>query len=322
MAKVAVYAICKNEANHAKRFMGSMSEADGVYILDTGSQDESPRILRDLGAVVNEAVISPWRFDTARNMALAMVPLDADICVCCDLDEVFTPGWRSVLEQAWTEDTTRAAYPFYYDGQGSFFYRDLIHSRKGYIWAWPIHEALLPLSDERRICCDAVRLYHRPDPAKSRAQYLPILEQAVRAAPEDARMLYYLGREYLYRGQYAKAAEVLTRHIEREPWDVQRSAALRDLARCHLACGHTDAAEAVLRQSIEACPSMREGYIELASLYLRDHRTQAAEKLLEQALAIRTPHPIYFNEGFAWDGAAERLLDQCRRSQPDVLEKP
>lgn len=312
MAKIAVYAICKNEAAHAVRFMTSMGEADGVYVLDTGSQDESPRILRDLGACVKQTEISPWRFDTARNMALAMVPLDYDICVCCDLDEFFAPGWRAALEQAWNPDTTRAAYPFYYDQVGSFFYRDLIHSRKGYVWMWPIHEALMPLIDEHRVCCADICLYHRPDPAKSRTQYLPMLEEAVRTSPNDTRMLYYLGREYLYRGQHAKAAEVLTRHIAAETWDAQKAAALRDLAHCHLASNDLSAAETALMQSIHVCPSMREGYIELAFLYLQNSRTREAAILLEQALAITSPHPVYFNEGFAWDGTAERLLGQCR----------
>ena len=36
--KVYVYAICKNESKFALRWMKSMSEADGVYVLDTGSE--------------------------------------------------------------------------------------------------------------------------------------------------------------------------------------------------------------------------------------------------------------------------------------------
>ena len=35
--KIAVYAICKNEESFARRWMESMSEADEVFVLDTGS---------------------------------------------------------------------------------------------------------------------------------------------------------------------------------------------------------------------------------------------------------------------------------------------
>ena len=37
--KVCVYAICKNEEQFARRWMESMSEADLVVVLDTGSTD-------------------------------------------------------------------------------------------------------------------------------------------------------------------------------------------------------------------------------------------------------------------------------------------
>ncbi len=314
MAKIAVYAICKNEQKHAARFMASMCEADGVYVLDTGSQDQSPRILRDLGAVVEEVVIDPWRFDTARNMALAMVPLDYDICVCCDLDEVFVSGWRQTLENAWQADTTRLAYPFYYDNQGSFFYRSLIHSRRGYVWRWPIHETLAALGPERVVTCDALQLFHLPDPEKSRAAYLPMLEQAVRDHPMDVRMLRYLGREYFYRSRYTEALAVLDRHAALEPWDAQQAASLREMARCHLALGDYTKAEEALQHSIKACPGMREGYVELACLCLYNGRPKEALTYARAALAITTPHPTYFNEGFAWGPLPEEIVRQAAQS--------
>ena len=78
-----------------------MQEADQVVVLDTGSTDETPALLRRRGALVYEETISPWRFDTARNRSLELVDEDADLCVCTDLDEPFRPGWRSALEQVW-----------------------------------------------------------------------------------------------------------------------------------------------------------------------------------------------------------------------------
>ena len=75
--KIVVYAICKNEAGYAERWMASMAEADGVYVLDTGSTDGTAERLRALGAVVVEERVEPWRFDTARNRSLELVPGDA-----------------------------------------------------------------------------------------------------------------------------------------------------------------------------------------------------------------------------------------------------
>ena len=135
--KVIIYAICKNEAQFAERFMRSCAGADGVYVLDTGSTDGTPERLRALGAIVRERTIEPWRFDVARNASLDMLPLDADICICLDLDEVLCPGWREALEAAWTPGTTRARYTYVWShtrdgGDGVVFFADKIHSRHGY----------------------------------------------------------------------------------------------------------------------------------------------------------------------------------------------
>ena len=57
--KIVVYAICKNEAQFAKRWMDSMSEADQVVVLDTGSSDGTAERLRSRGAEVTVEEISP-----------------------------------------------------------------------------------------------------------------------------------------------------------------------------------------------------------------------------------------------------------------------
>ena len=46
--RILVYAICKNESAFVRRWMASMSEADGVYVLDTGSTDDSAALLTEL----------------------------------------------------------------------------------------------------------------------------------------------------------------------------------------------------------------------------------------------------------------------------------
>ena len=110
--KVCVYAICKNEEKFAARWVSSMKEADYIVVLDTGSEDNTVEILRNLGVRVEERIISPWRFDNARNASMELIPDDADICVCTDLDEVFESGWREKLENAWSDGVTQARYRY------------------------------------------------------------------------------------------------------------------------------------------------------------------------------------------------------------------
>ena len=97
--KIIVYAICKNESKFVSRWVNSMKEADEIYVLDTGSVDDTKEKLEELGVKVTQTILDPFRFDTARNLALDLVPLDADLCISTDLDEVFESGWRKKLEE-------------------------------------------------------------------------------------------------------------------------------------------------------------------------------------------------------------------------------
>ena len=101
--KISVYAIAKNESKFADRWADSMSEADEIVVLDTGSSDDTVEKLTKHGVKVTSKSICPWRFDVARNESMKLVSADSDVLVCTDLDEVFVSGWRAKLEHAWSE---------------------------------------------------------------------------------------------------------------------------------------------------------------------------------------------------------------------------
>ena len=151
--KVCVYAICKDEEKFVERWVNSMKEADEIYVLDTGSTDNTVKELRKRNVNVEVKKIEPWRFDVARNKSLELVPLDTDICVCTDLDEVFEKGWRNKLENAWNIKTTRARYNYNwsFDENGKpavNFYIEKIHDRNNYKWTHPVHEVLTYIGNE------------------------------------------------------------------------------------------------------------------------------------------------------------------------------
>ena len=245
-----------------------MAEADGVYVLDTGSTDGTAERLRALGAVVVEERVEPWRFDTARNRSLELVPEDADICVCTDLDEVFHPGWRAALEAAWTDGTTQAVYRYTWnfnaDGsEGTVFWIEKIHARRGYRWTHPVHEVLERQEGwgpGRKCTAEGVQLDHHADPAKSRGQYLPLLELSVAEAPEDDRNTHYLGREYLFYGRWDDCIRTLERHLSLPTavWADERCASMRFLARAWRQKGRPKQARRWLWRAIGEAPHLRE----------------------------------------------------------------
>lgn len=313
--KICVYAIAKNESKFVNRWVNSMKEADEIYVLDTGSTDNTIAKLKELGVKVTQKEIKPWRFDTARNESLKLVPEDADICVCTDLDEVFQKGWRKTLEDFWQKDTTRVAYNYNWaldeeDHPIVSYYIEKIHTRKDYIWTHPVHEVLTCKTKETLQTIPSITLNHYPDREKSRSSYLPLLELSVREDPEDDRNMHYLGREYMYYQEYEKAITTLKKHLTltKAKWKDERAASMRFIGRCYKNLGNPKEAHLWYEQAIKEAPYLRDGYTENALLYYEEENYQKVEEYCLKALRIRTHQKTYINEVFSWNETLYDLL--------------
>lgn len=308
--KVVVYAICKNEAKFVDSWMDSMKEADQVIVLDTGSTDDTVERLRARGADVTVEEISPWRFDTARNRSLELVPEDTEICVCTDLDEVFHPGWREKLEQAWgvgaSQATYRYTWSFHSDGsEGVVFWIEKIHARQGFRWVHPVHEVLEWIGEGvpgRKVVAEGVQLDHHPDPSKSRGQYLPLLELSVQEAPEDDRNMHYLGREYMYRRRWDDCIRTLMRHLAMPTalWKDERAASMRYIARSYSMKGERELARDWYLKAIAEAPHLREPYIDLAQMLYENGEWEGVLYFTECALCIVNRPRTYICEAAPW----------------------
>lgn len=318
--KVYVYAICKNEEKHIKRWVNSMKEADGIYVLDTGSTDDSVKLLTSLGVNVTINNYENFKFDEARNASLALVPDDADICVCTDIDELLSEGWRKELESIWKEDTDRVRYNmhFTFDEEGnplSTYFISKIHKKNKYVWTHPIHEVLNYVGEfeEKIITTDKITIGHYPDRSKDRSQYLTLLENAVKESPEDDRNMHYLGREYMYNFAWDKCIETLTRHLNLKSatWDEERGASMRFISRAYIGLNNYEEAEKWLKTALEETPNVREPYIELGILYYSLKKYEDAIDILEKGLAISEKSPTYINEEMAWNETPYDILSIC-----------
>lgn len=307
--KIAVYAIAKDEAEFASRFAESCQAADELVVLDTGSVDRTVPILEDHGARVHLAYISPWRFDVARNTALALVSAGMDVCIPLDLDEVLVEGWREAIEAVWSEETTRLSYGFVWswlaDGRpGVTFQQDKIHARTGYFWKHPVHEVITPdrRTEERLASTEETLLEHHPDSSKSRGQYLDLLKVAVAESPEDDRMMHYFGRELMYREEYPSAVVALTKHLEMPAatWAPERAASMRFISRCYAHMGVHDEAVQWARRACAEAPNTREPWVALALLLHGKRQWAECYAAATRALEIVERPPIYINEPDSW----------------------
>ena len=314
--KVYVYAISKNEEKFVNRWMNSVSEADKVFVLDTGSTDKTVKKLKEKGAIVKSKKIEPFRFDVARNLSLEMVPKDADICVCIDLDEVLEKGWRKKLEEIWNEDTNRLRYNYNwsfdkYNNPSVNFYIEKIHSRNNYKWTHPVHEVLTYLkANEKFIKTDEITVNHYPDSTKSRSSYLPLLELSVKENPNDDRNMHYLGREYMFYGKWNESIDTLIKHLNMKnaTWKDERCASMRFISRCYTNLNRYDEARMWLDKAIKEAPYLRDPFVERALLEYRLNNWDEVIKYCLEALKLQKNTKSYINEVFSYDHTIYDLL--------------
>lgn len=287
--KICVYAIAKNEIKFVERWYNSIKEADYVCVLDTGSTDGTFEKLKELGVICKQQIYSEFRFDTARNDSMKLIPPDTEICVCVDLDEFFEPNWSTHLKKHWQSNTIRAKYRYTWnfnpDGsEGIVFMLDKIHKYGEFEWRHPVHETLYNKNNKlySTITIPNIQLNHRADNSKSRSSYLPLLELSVKEDPTNDRNMHYLGREYMFYKMYDKAIETLKKHLALPSaiWPAERSASLRYIAKCYKNKDDNVNAEKYLLLAILECPTTREAYFELGVFYFEN------KKFLKSAFAF------------------------------------
>jgi tetratricopeptide (TPR) repeat protein len=324
--KICVYAICKNEEQFVEAWLESMNEADYIVVLDTGSTDNTFELLKNDPRVyrAEQKVITPWRFDTARNESMKLIPDDANILLSTDLDELLEPGWADVIRENWIDGfhvrgTYKYAWSHTEDGQpGRIFYYDKLHDKNWY-WTAPVHELLHSdlYSDEYRfehsidLFEKGVYLHHYPDHTKSRGSYLPLLELRAKEDPEDYYGKFYLSHEYNYRGYYEKSNEVLLdilKNYKDKYSNLEIAAAYLFLGDNHRSMGDPDKAIYYYNLSIAQEPSYREPYLLAAEICNERKNCNMAMGYVFEALAKSYRHFTWIERDNSWNEQADDIL--------------
>jgi glycosyltransferase involved in cell wall biosynthesis len=308
--KVAVYTIAKNEEQFVDRWYDSAKDADYIYIADTGSTDKTIKLAKKLGIKVIDISISPWRFDDARNAALAAIPLDADYCIALDMDEVLIPGWKEELQKAHAEGWTRPRYKYTWswkeDGTPGLEYGgDKIHARKGYRWKHPVHEVLVTNSSAETQGWLDLQIHHHPDSTKSRGQYFDLLKLSVQEDPHDDRNAFYYARELFFYNQLNLAAQEFKRYLALPTalWNAERARAYRYLAQCE-----PSNTQEWLHKAIDEDPNRREALVDLSMYYYNNHMWEECNEYAKESLEIKNKPLDYLCEEFAWGSLPHDLV--------------
>jgi len=304
--KIAVYAISKNEILHAERWAKATEGADYRIVADTGSTDGTQEKLKELGVTVHQIHVNPFRFDMARNAALALVPDDADVCLILDLDEVPEPDFFKKVRKKWKPGADLGWISMKTDANK--WERDRLHSRWNWTWKYPCHEVNVFYGKHQTIDCDIRNavIEHLPDNTKSRGQYIELLELAVKEFPQDPRMWTYMCREYFFYSKWEDVIKAAERKLENEGWDVESAAVCRWAGEAAHQLGKEEDARVWYDKGATILPVQGEPQFGVA---MDAYRKQEWQRCLDAALnaleAPRSNHYCY--ESAVWDWKAYDL---------------
>ncbi|MDR1392121.1 MAG: glycosyl transferase family 2 [Clostridiales bacterium] len=327
--KICVYSICKNEEEHVDKWVDAHEEADLLIVTDTGSEDNTVEKLKNRGVIVHETKLDFFRFDEARNISLSNVPNDVDICVCTDLDEIFETGWRKKVEKAWKDGVSRLNYLCHliYAENNVLIGKmttSKIHSRKNYKWRWPVHEWLVYDGEEAEKIIfveDLISKHYRYN-KKSNEFYLNLLEFAVKEMPDDSRMRYYLGREYMYKNEWQKCIDTLLPYfsIENGPWSEEKSGAMRHIAKSYKFLSNKKECYKWFIKSMEETPNIRDPYIDLAFAAMEFEDFEISFLAFKLALNIKKIIPAFEGSTYCFSkNINESFFDLC--NELDIPEE-
>jgi glycosyltransferase involved in cell wall biosynthesis len=299
--KIAVYTIALNEEKFVERWYNSVKDADYILIADTGSTDRTVEIAKSLGINVFNISIKPWRFDVARNTALALLPDDIDLCVSIDMDETISEGWREILEKTTGNQIT---YVFDNFHKQHSMINNKIHSRHGYVWKFLMHEGIVQDRIEPDIeFAYGLEVYHLPDTEKPRSQYLDLIKAALDENPNITRYYKY----------YTDALVSLERYEEAETWylEMMKVPGFSDTDKSHVYKVLADIVPERRYQYLVEClkhsRERREPYYYLAEYYVEKEIWGLARMYVGQALMHTQSKFDVFNNPIVWSGAVEKL---------------
>lgn len=291
-----------------------MAAAGGtpVYVLDTGSTDNTVELLKRHGATVVQKIINPWRFDTARQEALALVPEDVDLCISVDMDERLEQDWESKLEAEWTPDCNFGNYRYIGEWQDKErtkpaveSARTRIHARKGFHWERPVHE--IPMPDTGtviRTCDTSILVRHYPD-GKQR-NYAPLLTTILESNPNDADARLQRGGEFAQKGEWDNAL------IDYNAWmrltfgddcpmmRYRKAITHIAMATCYYHLGQHERSLREFFTAAAAEPLCREAWVHLANAHATMGQHAMALGCAQKALAIHKPPYHACIDSFCW----------------------
>lgn len=273
---VAVAMIVKNESVLLARCLESVKEADNIYILDTGSRDNTVEIARRYTDNVFLDFIWTDSFCDAQNHLLDKIRGKEDFILSIDADEYLNCDFSEVRKAVELATTGMIKVKMIAEGGNrlEFGFGRLFRNSPDIFWVQPIHKHLnIPGEGEEVGNVSIVFGWspaHNNDPDRA----LRILEKTVAAEAEPGRNLYYLGREYWYKGRCAEATATLGRYVQISNWPAEKAEAFLIMSMAYSRQGMDEDARDACLQAIKINANFKEAVQWMADISTPENSLQ------------------------------------------------
>jgi glycosyltransferase involved in cell wall biosynthesis len=264
--KLSVCMIVKNEAEMLARCLDSVSGADEIVIVDTGSTDGTMEVARRYTDKVFEF---PWcdDFAAARNQALTHSSNDWVLSI--DADEILQEGGIEAIRAKMLTSCDGITVNMTNAVDTDYRVPRVFRNKKCVKWVGRIHE--IPMGKDGRLSgedSDATIIFttspaHQLDPDRN----VRLLQAELVDNPENTRARYYLGLEWMYRSKWKEAIETFDEYLKRASWNAEIVDALYQKSRALWWSGDCNNGKIVAANCVFMNPNFKGGIRNLASMY-------------------------------------------------------
>lgn len=270
--RLAVAMIAKNEQDMIQTSLESVREADEIVVVDTGSTDNTCRIIRELGWPNIRLFEGEYKwndhFAEARNFALSKVTMPWVLSIDADnvLQQDGIPVIRTMINRAERANCDAVRYTIRANGSNDHHVLPWIFRKDSCAWEFRVHNVLRfkrAFGDGSDI---VVTAYYSPAHKKDPDRALRMLKKQLEEVPGDARTLYYLAREYWYRREYQTAATLFQDCISKSKWRAEVADSHLYKARCLWMLRKGNEARTECLRAIGLNPHFREAVLFMAEM--------------------------------------------------------
>lgn len=230
--KISAVLIGKNEEVMLPRVMDSIKDLDEIIYCDTGSTDKSVEIAKQF---TDKISYFKWndRFCDARNAAKAHATGDWILSIDCDEVLVDVAAVREAVVLAEARKAKAVDVTLVAEDNGlNFEFPRLFKNVPEVYWEGAVHNTLSVLGE--RVGNVVINVGYSPAHKNDPDRAFRILKKEVeeRFSP---RNLFYLGREYFYRGDWENTVITLGKYVQVSGFLSEKAEAFLTMARSYWA---------------------------------------------------------------------------------------